>query len=160
GFPRTPQAKQALGGFYATGSKGPAAAGPVPSACRPGTREGPRPRRIVTIIPALNEEAAIGRVVRAISREFVGKVIVVDNGSRDGTAAVSQAAGATVIQEPQRDFGAACSPAAHGGVRAGQAPLLAGECMYFNHREGPSMTKLGRATTIRFLVCAILVLAA
>src|SRR5262249_17501537 len=44
--------------------------------------------------------------------------------------------------------------------RAGQAPLLAGECMYFNHREGPSMTKLGRATTIRFLVCAILVLAA
>ena len=57
---------------------------------------------IVTIIPALDEEAAIGRVVRAISRERVHEVIVVDNGSRDGTAAVAQAAGATVIQEPQR----------------------------------------------------------
>ena len=60
---------------------------PVPSACRPGKLEGPRPMRIVTIIPALDEEAAIGSVVRAISREFVHEVIVVDNGSRDGTAA-------------------------------------------------------------------------
>ena len=54
--------------------------------------------RIVTIIPALDEEAAIGSVVRAISRELVHEVIVVDNGSRDGTAAVAQAAGATVIR--------------------------------------------------------------
>src|SRR5712691_4674960 len=160
GFPRTPQAKQALGGFYATGSKGPAAAGPVPSAWRPGTLEGPRPMRMVTIIPALDEEAAIGSVVRAISRELVHEVIVVDNGSRDGTAAVAQAAGAPVIQEPQRGYGAACSPAAHGGARAGQAPRLAGECIDFNHRGGPSMTQLGRATTIRCLVFALLVLAA
>jgi len=43
------------------------------------------------------------------------------------TDAVAQAAGATVIQESQRGYGAACSPAAHGGARAGQAPLLAGE---------------------------------
>src|SRR5215510_11809249 len=46
------------------------------------------------------------------------------------------------------------------GARAGQAPLLAGELIYFNHRGGPSMTKLGRSTTIRFLVFAMLVLAA
>ena len=104
-------------GFYATEYKGPAAAGPVPSACRPGKLEGPRPTRIVTIIPALDEEAAIGSVVRAISRELVHEVIVVDNGSRDGTAAVAQAAGATVIQESQRGYGAACSPATHGPAR-------------------------------------------
>ena len=73
--------------------------------------------RIGTIIPALDEEAALGSVVRAISRELVHEVIVVDNGSRDGTAAVAQAAGATVIQEPQRGYGAACSPAAHGLAR-------------------------------------------
>jgi hypothetical protein len=48
----------------------------------------------------------------------------------------------------------------NGGARAGQAPLLAGEFIYFNHRGGPSMTKLGRSTTIRFLVFAMLVLAA
>ena len=46
--------------------------------------------RIVTIIPALDEEAAIASVVRAISRELVHEVIVVDNGSRDGTAAVGK----------------------------------------------------------------------
>src|SRR5215470_9099761 len=64
------------------------------------------------------------------------------------------------MQEPQRGYGAACSPAAHGGARPGQAPLLAGEWIYCNHRGGPSMTKLGRSTTIRFLVFAMLVLAA
>ena len=58
--------------------------------------------RMVTIIPALEEEAAIGSVVRAISRALVHEVMVVDNGSRDGTAAVAQAAGAPVMQEPQR----------------------------------------------------------
>src|SRR5262249_2022277 len=121
---------------------------------------GSRPMRMVTMIPALDEAAARGSVVRTISRALVHAVIVVDNGSRDGTAAVAQAAGATVIHEPQRDDGAVCSPAAHGGARAGQAPLLAGACMYFNHRGGPSMTKLGRATMIRFVVCAMLVLAA
>jgi glycosyltransferase involved in cell wall biosynthesis len=116
--------------------------------------------RMVTMIPALDEAAAIGRVVRAISRALVHAVMVVDHGSRDGTAAVAQAAGAPVMQELQRGYGAACSPAAHGGARAGQAPLLAGEFIYFNHRGGPSMTKLGRSTTIRFLVFAMLVLAA
>jgi glycosyltransferase involved in cell wall biosynthesis len=77
--------------------------------------------RIVTIIPALDEEAAIGSVVRAISRELVHEVIVVDNGSRDGTTAVAQAAGATVIQEPQRGYGAACLA---GALAAHQADIL------------------------------------
>ena len=57
---------------------------------------------MVTSIPALEEEAAIGSVVRAISRALVHEVLVVDHGSRDGTAAVAQAAGAPVMQEPQR----------------------------------------------------------
>jgi glycosyltransferase involved in cell wall biosynthesis len=94
--------------------------------------------RMVTMIPALNEEAAIGRVVRAISREFVGKVIVVDNDSRDGTAVVSQAAGAPVIQEPQRDFGASCSPAVHGGVRAGRHRCWRGNvCISITEKDPP-----------------------
>jgi glycosyltransferase involved in cell wall biosynthesis len=77
--------------------------------------------RVATIIPALDEEAAIGGVVRAISRELVHEVIVVDNGSRDGTAAVAEAAGARVIQEPQRGYGAACLA---GARAAGQADVL------------------------------------
>jgi hypothetical protein len=38
----------------------------------------------------------------------VGRVIVVDNGSTDGTARVAHAGGATVVSEPQRGYGAAC----------------------------------------------------
>ncbi len=60
------------------------------------------------IIPALNEEAAVGLVVRGVSDPRVGAVIVVDNGSRDATAAVALAAGATVVAEPERGYGAAC----------------------------------------------------
>jgi glycosyltransferase involved in cell wall biosynthesis len=60
------------------------------------------------VIPALNEAAAIGPVVRAIPRTLVRSVIVVDNGSTDATAAVARAAGALVTREPRRGYGAAC----------------------------------------------------
>ena len=63
---------------------------------------------IAVIIPALDEEAAIGGVVRAVPRDLVREVVVVDNGSLDGTAAVAQAAGARVVREPLRGYGAAC----------------------------------------------------
>ena len=63
--------------------------------------------RIVVIIPARDEEASIGAVVRGLPPS-VGEVIVVDNGSRDRTAAVAGAAGARVVQEPQRGYGQAC----------------------------------------------------
>jgi glycosyltransferase involved in cell wall biosynthesis len=58
------------------------------------------------IIPALNEEQSLPRVLGDLPA--VGRVIVVDNGSTDKTAAVAAAAGATVVQEPQRGYGAAC----------------------------------------------------
>jgi glycosyltransferase involved in cell wall biosynthesis len=38
----------------------------------------------------------------------VGVVVVADNGSRDGTAGVARAHGATVVGEPRRGYGAAC----------------------------------------------------
>ncbi len=64
--------------------------------------------RITVIIPALDEEAAIGAVVRDISRDLVEEIVVVDNGSTDHTAEVARAAGARVIHEPMRGYGAAC----------------------------------------------------
>ena len=60
------------------------------------------------IIPALDEEAAIGNVIAEIPEPFRRRVVVVDNGSRDRTAAVAERAGAQVIQEPERGYGAAC----------------------------------------------------
>ena len=83
--------------------------------------------RIVTIIPALDEAAAIGAVVRAVSLDLVDEVIVVDNGSRDGTDAVAQAAGATVIQEPQRGYGSACLAGARAARQADILVFLDGD---------------------------------
>ncbi|HWX24845.1 MAG TPA: glycosyltransferase, partial [Vicinamibacteria bacterium] len=39
---------------------------------------------------------------------LVSRVIVVDNGSRDGTARVAEDAGAKVVYEPRRGYGRAC----------------------------------------------------
>jgi len=64
-------------------------------------------RRIGVVIPALDEERAIGRVVDAIPK-WVDDVVVVDNGSTDGTARVAAAHGARVVGEPRRGYGAAC----------------------------------------------------
>ena len=60
------------------------------------------------IIPALNEAESIGMLLRSIPREIFDQVIVVDNGSRDQTAAVSTAAGVQVVSEPRRGYGQAC----------------------------------------------------
>jgi len=60
------------------------------------------------IIPALDEVASIPRVLRDIPRECVRRIVVVDNGSTDGTAAAARAHGATVVEEPRRGYGRAC----------------------------------------------------
>ena len=64
-------------------------------------------RSISVIIPAINEEASIGKVIADIP-QWVDEIIVVDNGSTDKTVAVAQAHGARVIYEAERGYGAAC----------------------------------------------------
>lgn len=63
---------------------------------------------IYVIIPAYNEEGSIGHVVNDIPKELVKEVIVVSNASTDNTESVAKAAGATVLQQPQKGYGAAC----------------------------------------------------
>jgi hypothetical protein len=63
--------------------------------------------RIGVVIPALDEEQAIGLVVREV-RPLVAEVVVVDNGSRDRTVEVAREAGARVVAEPRRGYGQAC----------------------------------------------------
>jgi len=74
-------------------------------------------QRIGVVIPALNEEQAIGRVIADIP-DWVDEIVVADNGSHDTTAAAAQSAGARVVTESQRGYGAACQA----GVQALQAP--------------------------------------
>ena len=49
------------------------------------------------IIPALDEEDAIGALLTQVDRALVRDVIVGDNGSRDATAAIARDGGATVV---------------------------------------------------------------
>jgi glycosyltransferase involved in cell wall biosynthesis len=71
-------------------------------------QEDVRRPRVVVIIPALNEEEAIGPVVEGLSRVGLSDVVVVDNGSTDATTERARAAGARVVSEPRRGYGAAC----------------------------------------------------
>jgi len=60
------------------------------------------------ILPALNEAATVGQVVRSLRALFCGRILVIDDGSTDGTAAVAMAAGAEVLSHPQNlGYGAA-----------------------------------------------------
>jgi glycosyltransferase involved in cell wall biosynthesis len=61
---------------------------------------------ITVIIPCLNEEQGIEKVLRAMP-EFVDEVIVVDNASTDRTSEVAVSLGARVIREEVRGYGRA-----------------------------------------------------
>lgn len=64
--------------------------------------------KISIIIPAFNEEQAIGKVVGTLPKGLLDEIIVVDNGSTDNTAKIAAAAGARVVFEPRPGYGAAC----------------------------------------------------
>lgn len=64
-------------------------------------------KRIGVVIPALDEEAGIARVLRDIPA-WADQVVVADNGSSDRTAEVAASLGATVVFEAARGYGAAC----------------------------------------------------
>jgi glycosyltransferase involved in cell wall biosynthesis len=64
--------------------------------------------RISVLIPALNERESIGRVLSDLPGDLLEEVVVVDNGSTDGTGEIAAAHGARVIREERRGYGRAC----------------------------------------------------
>jgi glycosyltransferase involved in cell wall biosynthesis len=67
---------------------------------------------VSVVIPCLDEAETIAECVarsRAVLDEsgLVGEVIVVDNGSTDGSGELASAAGALVVEEPRRGYGSA-----------------------------------------------------
>lgn len=63
--------------------------------------------RIALIIPARNEELSLPGVLKNIP-SMVTRIVVVDNGSTDGTARIAAAYGAQVVYEQQAGYGRAC----------------------------------------------------
>lgn len=58
----------------------------------------PDDQRVSVVIPVLNESARIASVIRHVKRSpLVGEIIVMDDGSIDGTPEIAQAAGGRVI---------------------------------------------------------------
>ncbi|MCG9128238.1 glycosyltransferase family 2 protein [Candidatus Poribacteria bacterium] len=63
---------------------------------------------VSVIIPVLNEEESIGKVIHDIPKNLVQEIIVVDNGCTDNTVEIAQNHGAKVISEPRKGYGSAC----------------------------------------------------
>jgi len=68
--------------------------------------------QVSVVIPCLNEAATIEECVRRArqaldSNHLAGEVIVVDNGSDDGSGRLAAGAGARVVLEPERGYGSA-----------------------------------------------------
>ncbi|AXE79295.1 glucosyl-3-phosphoglycerate synthase [Streptomyces atratus] len=67
----------------------------------------PRRGSVSVVLPALNEEATVGRIVATIRRELMEKVqlvdelVVIDSGSTDATAKVAREAGARVVHRDE-----------------------------------------------------------
>jgi glycosyltransferase involved in cell wall biosynthesis len=70
------------------------------------------------ILPVLDEAEALPWVLDRMPRGF--RPLVVDNGSRDGSAALAASLGARVVTEPRRGFGAAC----HAGLVAATSDVV------------------------------------
>src|SRR3954464_1184583 len=64
--------------------------------------------RTMVLIPALNEAEAVRETIQFWREMGAAMVRVVDNGSTDRTAEIAAEAGAEVLQEPKRGYGAAC----------------------------------------------------
>ncbi|MDX2211763.1 MAG: glycosyltransferase family 2 protein [Oculatellaceae cyanobacterium bins.114] len=63
---------------------------------------------ILVIIPVLNEEATLEKVIQTLQSYGLMQIWVVDNGSRDRSAEIAVRAGATVLSEPVSGYGRAC----------------------------------------------------
>ena len=67
---------------------------------------------VSVVIPCLNEAESIGTCVTAARNaltegDFAGEVLVVDNGSTDGSGELAAAAGGRVVREPRPGYGSA-----------------------------------------------------
>lgn len=83
---------------------------------------GPALGLATVVVPARDEAGTIGLIVRELRAAGAARVVVVDNGSTDGTAEIARAAGAWVVDAPRPGYGWACEA---GGRAATGSPIVA-----------------------------------
>jgi glycosyltransferase involved in cell wall biosynthesis len=102
----------------------PAIAATTRLASEPTAEPGTVPARVTIVIPAHNEEGAIGDVITRLREQNlpnVVEIIVVDDGSTDRTAELAEATGVRVLRHPgNRGYGAALKT----GVRAANTEYI------------------------------------
>ncbi len=64
--------------------------------------------RVAVVMPAYNEAEALPWVLAEIPRARAPRIVVVDNGSNDGTGEIARLLGAEVVREERRGYGSAC----------------------------------------------------
>jgi glycosyltransferase involved in cell wall biosynthesis len=60
------------------------------------------------VIPVLNERESLPLVVRELTDSRIREILVVDNGSTDGTGAIARSLPVRLVEEPRRGYGSAC----------------------------------------------------
>lgn len=94
---------------------------PDPPGTAPGGARGPRGRGVAAIIPAKDEATRIAATIRSVRQiDSIDMIVVVDDGSSDGTAAVAASEGALVIRHP-RNRGKAAAMATGAALVASHA---------------------------------------
>ena len=98
---------------------------------------------IDVVIPAFNEEDAIGKVLGDLPKNIVRNIIVVDNNSTDNTRKNAEREGAVVLHQSIQGYGASCLKGleflAHQEVKPGIVVFLDGDYSDYP-RELPLLT--------------------
>jgi glycosyltransferase involved in cell wall biosynthesis len=83
--------------------------------------------RVAVVVPALNEAQSLPRVLEGLRSlsDPPDRIVVVDNGSTDGTGEVALRGGADVVREPERGYGAACLAGLDHLARTGPPEVVA-----------------------------------